>query len=115
MKNYFLGDAYALLLPVESAEPFEIVTIESLACGTPVVAYNRGSIGEVIKNGQNGFLVEDVTTAIEAIGKLESISRLACRKSFEKSFTSAHMVDKYLEIYKSVTTENDHNMLSMHG
>ena len=115
IKNYFLGDAYALLLPVQSPEPFEIVAIEALACGAPVVAYDGGAIGEIIQNGENGYIVDDIDSAVIAIEQLENISRLKCRQSFENRFTSMHMVNKYLSIYESRISELKPEMVDMHG
>lgn len=106
VKNYFLGDAYALLLPTIKAEPFEIAAIESLACGTPVVAFNNGSIGEIIRHGENGFIVENIESAVKAIESLQTIDRLTCRKSFEKKFTTKRMTNAYLSIYRSLIDSN---------
>lgn len=113
MKNYFLGDAYALILPIQSAEPFEIVAIEAMACGTPVVAYDRGAIREIIRDGENGYIVHDIDSAVGAIGQLEQINRLKCRHMFEKQFTSRQMTENYLKIYESSISEFKSDRMEM--
>ncbi len=86
-KNEFLGNAMALLFPIQWEEPFGLVMIESLACGTPVIAYPRGSVNEILSNGQSGFIVHQVEEAIQAVNNLNQISRRTCRNIFEERFT----------------------------
>ncbi|MGH8243180.1 MAG: glycosyltransferase, partial [Steroidobacteraceae bacterium] len=98
-KDAFLGCAIGLLFPIDWAEPFGLVMIEALACGTPVVAYRRGSVPEVIEDGRTGFIVEDVASAVAAVRKLHTLSRRACREAFESRFTARRMADDYVGLY----------------
>lgn len=99
-KSDFLSGAVALLVPIDWPEPFGLVMIEALACGTPVVAYNRGSVPEVIEDGVTGFVVEDETSAVGAINNLPKLSRDVVRQRFEQRFTARRMAEDYLQIYK---------------
>lgn len=99
-KDDFLGKARALLFPVEWAEPFGLVMIESLACGTPVVAWKRGSVVEIIEDGIHGFVVDNITEAVDAVNHLEKINRKDCREQFEKRFRSGQMASAYVQIYE---------------
>ena len=101
-KNEFLGNAAAFLFPIQWPEPFGIVMIEALACGTPVIAYRRGSVPEVLQHGVTGFIVDDVDGAVDALEKLEQIDRRACRKHFERHFSDERMAAEYLSIYKKL-------------
>ncbi|HEY7098256.1 MAG TPA: glycosyltransferase family 4 protein [Terriglobales bacterium] len=98
-KNDFLGNAAAVLFPVDWPEPFGLVMIESMACGTPVIAFNRGSVPEVMKDGVSGFVVSDVEGAVRAVQNLSSISRRNVRRYFEDHFSGARMAEDYLGIY----------------
>ena len=106
-KNDFLGNAYALLFPIDWPEPFGLVMIEAMACGTPVIAKAYGSVPEVLKHGENGFIISNVEEAVLAIQKISSISRQRCRESFEKRFTAEHMARGYMKIYKKMMQERD--------
>jgi|SRR6187402_1099816 len=99
-KDDFLGNAKALIFPVEWPEPFGLVMIEALACGTPVLAWNRGAVPEVIDHGVNGFTVDSVIQAIECLPLLNKIDRRTCRLSFEKRFRSEQMAEKYISLYQ---------------
>ena len=98
-KGAFLGGAGALLFPIDWPEPFGIVMIESLACGTPVIAYRQGSVPEVITHGLDGFIVTSIEDAVEA-AMSSSIDRNDCRKTFEDRFTSAHMATAHVAAYE---------------
>lgn len=98
-KDEFLGHAYALLFPVDWAEPFGLVMIESLACGTPVVAWPNGSVPEIIEDGVTGFLVECEEEAVEVLPDVARLSRQRCRRVFEERFDAARMAQDYLNIY----------------
>jgi glycosyltransferase involved in cell wall biosynthesis len=87
-KNDFLGNAHALLFPIDWPEPFGLVMIEAMACGTPVIAYDGGAVPEVIKEGQTGFIAKNLEDAAEAVRRVPEIGRAHCRKIFEKRFTS---------------------------
>jgi glycosyltransferase involved in cell wall biosynthesis len=101
-KNEFLGRARALLFPIDWPEPFGLVMIESLACGTPVVAFRAGSVEEVIEHGRTGFIVDTEAEAIEATRRIGTIDRRACRRSFEQRFTSRRMVERHLSVYRQI-------------
>jgi len=101
-KSDFLSGAIGLLVPIDWPEPFGIVMIEALACGTPVIAYNRGSVPEIIEEGLTGFIVEDETSAVAAVGRLSQLSREAVRKRFEARFTARRMALDYLASYRSL-------------
>src|SRR5271156_419145 len=102
-KSDFLSGALGLLLPIDWPEPFGLVMIEAMACGTPVIAYNRGSVPEIVDDGVTGFIVEDETGAIGAVDRLEHLSRAKIRKRFEERFTSRRMAQDYLSVYRSLT------------
>ena len=104
-KNEFLGNATALLFPIDWPEPFGLVMIEAMACGTPVIAWNRGSVPEVMKDGVSGFVVEGLDQAVEAVGRLHEVSREACRHYFESRFTTEQMADGYLRLYEMLLHE----------
>jgi glycosyltransferase involved in cell wall biosynthesis len=101
-KPDFLSGAIGLLLPLDWPEPFGIVMIEAMACGTPVIAYNRGSVPEIIDHGLTGFIVQDETSAVAAVDRLSSLSRPAIRRQFEARFTARRMALDYLAAYRSL-------------
>ncbi|HTH62525.1 MAG TPA: glycosyltransferase family 4 protein [Paraburkholderia sp.] len=101
-KPAFLSGAKALLFPIDWSEPFGLVMIESMACGTPVIAFNRGSVPEVIDNGLTGYIVEDVQGAVAALQNIDSLSRDAIRAQFERRFSSKTMARNYLDSYASL-------------
>jgi glycosyltransferase involved in cell wall biosynthesis len=98
-KSEFLSGAYALLAPLDWPEPFGLVLIEAMACGTPVIAFNRGSVPEVVEDGLTGFVVSDEAGALAAIERLPQLSRVAIRRRFEQRFTARRMADDYLSVY----------------
>jgi glycosyltransferase involved in cell wall biosynthesis len=104
-KNAFLGGAYALLFPINWPEPFGLVMIEALACGTPVLAYRRGAVPEVLEDGVTGYVVESLEAAIQAIPRLSTISRSRCRQIFEERFSACRMAQDYVRIYQQLLTE----------
>jgi glycosyltransferase involved in cell wall biosynthesis len=101
-KPEFLSGAIGLLVPIDWPEPFGLVMIEAMACGTPVIAYNRGSVAEIIDDGLTGFVVEDETSAVAAVDRLSGLSRPAIRKHFEAHFTARRMALDYLAAYRSL-------------
>ena len=101
-KSDFLSGAIGLLVPIDWPEPFGLVMIEAMACGTPVIAYNRGSVPEIIDEGLTGFVVEDETSAVAAVGRLSGLSRPAIRSQFEARFTARRMALDYLATYRSL-------------
>ena len=98
----FLSDATALLLPIDWEEPFGLVMIEAMACGTPVIAFRRGSVPEVIEDGVTGFIVDDMAGAIAAAKRIHTIDRAGVRKRFEQRFTNLRMADDYMAIYQKL-------------
>ena len=101
-KNAFLGRAYALLFPIDWPEPFGLVMIEALACGTPVIAYGRGSVPEVVEDGVTGWIVAGRDDAIQAIAQVSTLSRRRCRQTFEERFSATQMTQDYLRIYQQL-------------
>jgi glycosyltransferase involved in cell wall biosynthesis len=101
-KSGFLGNARALLFPIEWPEPFGLVMIEAMACGTPVVAFNRGSVPEVIDDGVTGFIVETVEDAAEAVAEISRLNRAEIRATFERRFSVEAMAAGYEEAYRGV-------------
>jgi glycosyltransferase involved in cell wall biosynthesis len=101
-KAPFLSGAVGLLMPVTWPEPFGLSMIEAMACGTPVVAYNRGSVPEVVEDGLTGFVVEDELSAINAVRRLHQLPRQAIRARFEERFTARLMAKEYLATYRSL-------------
>lgn len=101
-KNEFLGGAKALLFPIDWPEPFGLAMIEALACGTPVIAFDRGSVPEVIRHGVNGFIVSSVEEAARAVECLHMIDRANCRADFEQRFSATRMARDYLDVYARV-------------
>ena len=101
-RNRLLGGAYALLHPIFFDEPFGLSVVESMACGTPVIAFNRGSMPELIQNGKNGFLVQSTAEAIEAVRRVKDLDRIYCRRHVERHFTVDRMVDEYEQAYETI-------------
>jgi glycosyltransferase involved in cell wall biosynthesis len=101
-KNEFLGGAYALLFPIDWPEPFGLVMIEAMACGTPVIAYRKGSVAEVVDDGISGFVVESVEQATQAVERVGVLSRRECRRVFEERFSVRRMVQDYVKIYRAL-------------
>lgn len=112
-KDKLLGGARALLFPIDWPEPFGLVMIESLACGTPVVAFECGSVPEVLEHGKTGFIVRTMKEAEEAIERIETIRRSVCRQEFEQRYTSARMARNYLDVYKRLRTSD--TLMSSHS
>jgi glycosyltransferase involved in cell wall biosynthesis len=99
-KDELLGNAYALLFPIDWPEPFGLVMIEAMACGTPVIAYDRGSVSEVLDDGVTGFIVDSVGGAVDAIERTQALDRRRCRQVFDERFSVARMAHGYLAVYE---------------
>lgn len=102
-KARFLGDAAALLFPVDWPEPFGLVMIEAMACGTPVIAFRRGSVPEILEEGRSGFIVDTIGQAAAAVERIASLDRAKVRAAFERRFTVERMTRDYLNIYRELT------------
>ena len=101
-KNEFLGEARALLFPIDWPEPFGLVMVEAMACGTPVLAFRSGSVSEVIDDGVTGFVVDDLDQAISALPRVLTLDRRAVRRRFEERFSVNRMAKDYLAVYRSL-------------
>jgi glycosyltransferase involved in cell wall biosynthesis len=101
-KPEFLGKAKALLFPISWPEPFGLVMIESMACGTPVIAFNCGAVPEVMDDGLTGFVVEDMDQAVAAVGRLDRLFRPSIRSRFEERFSACAMAREYVKIYQAL-------------
>ncbi|WP_207515259.1 glycosyltransferase family 4 protein [Longitalea luteola] len=101
-KGEFLGNAMALLFPIDWPEPFGMVMIEAMANGTPVIAWDQGSVPEVVEHGKTGFIVNDMEQAVEAVESIHKLSRPLIRKIFEHSFTASVMANKYMQLYERI-------------
>jgi glycosyltransferase involved in cell wall biosynthesis len=101
-KADFLGNAAALLFPIDWPEPFGLVVIEAMACGTPVIAWRRGSVPEIVDHGVTGFIVENEIQAVEAISALDRLDRRNIRRVFEQRFTAQRMAHEYLNCFENL-------------
>jgi glycosyltransferase involved in cell wall biosynthesis len=99
-KDEFLGNAYALLFPIDWPEPFGLVMIEAMACGTPVIAYRGGAVPEVMEQGHTGFIVHGSEDAVEAVRHVAHLSRERCREVFERRFTATRMAHDYVQQFE---------------
>jgi glycosyltransferase involved in cell wall biosynthesis len=104
-KNDFVGNALALVCPYDWPEPFGLVLIEALACGTPVLAYRRGSIPEVIEDGVTGLVSENLSEMAESFAKIADIDRRRCRAAFDERFTADRMARDYVALYERIIEE----------
>ena len=101
-KDDFLGRARALVFPIDWPEPFGLVMIEAMACGTPVIAFPAGSVPEVLEDGVTGFIVDGVDDAVAAIGRTATFDRRRCRAEFERRFTAERMAHDYVDVYEEL-------------
>jgi glycosyltransferase involved in cell wall biosynthesis len=111
-KEDFLGNAYTLLFPIDWPEPFGLVMIEAIACGTPVIAYDSGSVPEVVEQGRTGFIVTDLDDAVLAVERVSGLSRKRCREVFEERFTAARMATDYLKVYERMISRRSEAVLA---
>jgi glycosyltransferase involved in cell wall biosynthesis len=101
-KEDFLGNAYAVLFPIDWPEPFGLVMIESMSVGTPVVAFCCGSVPEIMLDGKTGFVVNDIDEAVDAVGRVQWLDRAECRAIFEERYSSRRMAQDYLKVYAQI-------------
>ncbi|WP_028238457.1 glycosyltransferase family 4 protein [Stutzerimonas azotifigens] len=106
-KSEFLGNARALLFPIDWPEPFGLVMIEAMACGTPVIAWRCGSVPEVVDDGASGFIVADEAAAVEAVKRVGTLDRRRVRELFEQRFSAHAMASRYLELYRKLLGGRD--------
>jgi glycosyltransferase involved in cell wall biosynthesis len=102
-KPDFLSGAHALMFPIDWPEPFGLVMIEAMACGTPVIAFGQGSVPEVIDEGVTGFIVDDIDGAVAATKKLHTLDRATVRETFDRRWTSRRMAEDYVEVYEALS------------
>jgi glycosyltransferase involved in cell wall biosynthesis len=108
-KDEFLGNAEALLFPIDWPEPFGLVMIESMACGTPVIAWRCGSVPEVIEEGVSGYIVDSVEEGVEAVRRVQWLDRRTCRQAFEARFDATRMANDYLAVYRRQLHSTPHD------
>ncbi|HEY6614296.1 MAG TPA: glycosyltransferase family 4 protein, partial [Vicinamibacterales bacterium] len=101
-KNDFLGQAKALLFPIDWPEPFGLVMIEAMACGLPVIAFPGGSVCEIIDDGVTGFIVDTIDDAVDAVRRIDTLDRRACRQTFELRFTTRRMASQYVDVFRKL-------------
>jgi glycosyltransferase involved in cell wall biosynthesis len=104
-KSEFLGNALALVFPIDWPEPFGLVLLEAMACGTPVIAFRRGSVPEIIEDGVTGFVVDCVEEAVEAVGQLPRLCRDVIRQRFEDDYSVQRMAQEYLQLYEKMVSK----------
>jgi glycosyltransferase involved in cell wall biosynthesis len=104
-KNEFLGNALAVLFPIDWPELFGLVMIEAMACGTPTIAYRNGSVPEVLEDEKTGLIVDSLEDAVRAVDRISLLSRNTCRTIFEQRFSAKRMADDYLTIYRTLLSE----------
>jgi len=104
-RDDLLGGAYALVNPINIPEAFGLSVVEAMACGTPVITFNKGSMSEVIKNGKTGFIVNSIEEAVNALKRVKEIDRRECRRWVEKNFRVERMVNDYIDVYESILTK----------
>jgi glycosyltransferase involved in cell wall biosynthesis len=107
-KTTFLGDAAALLFPIDWPEPFGLTMIEAMACGTPVLAFRSGSVQEVVDEGMTGFIVDSVDDAVKVLPRATALDRRVVRRRFEERFSAARMARNYVGVYRSLLTRSAH-------
>jgi glycosyltransferase involved in cell wall biosynthesis len=109
-KGAFLSGAKALLMPIDWPEPFGLVMIEAMACGTPVIAYNHGSVPEIIEDGVTGFIVNNESEAVQALQQVKHLDRGVIRATFEQRFTARRMAQDYVSIYEALTKKQPQHL-----
>ncbi|MBV8165294.1 MAG: glycosyltransferase, partial [Alphaproteobacteria bacterium] len=105
-KERLLAEAAALIFPIDWPEPFGLVMIEAMACGTPVIAYDHGAVAEVVEHGVSGFIVADEPAAVDALRRIGSLDRRRVRAAYERRFTAARMASDYEAAYRTLCAAN---------
>jgi glycosyltransferase involved in cell wall biosynthesis len=106
-KSELLGNAQALLFPIDWPEPFGLVLIEAMSCGTPCIAWRAGSVPEVVDHGVTGFVIDSLDAAVDAVGRIAMLDRRAVRAKFEQRFSAERMARDYLDVYARIATNGD--------
>lgn len=106
-RNKLLGGAYALLHPISFNEPFGLSIVEAMACGTPIIAFNRGSMPEIISDGITGFLVHNLDEMIKAVSKIKQINRSQCHKLAKERFSVDRMIKDYIKVYEKIVNRKE--------
>lgn len=101
-RNILLGKAYVLLHPINFSEPFGLSVVEAMACGTPVIAFNKGSMSEIILDGKTGFLTDSIDAAVDRVNEIPRITRSYCRKWVSDNFSKEKMISDYIKVYKGI-------------
>ena len=114
-KEDFLGNAYALLFPIDWPEPFGLVMIEAMSCGTPLIAYLGGAVPEVMEEGHTGLIVKGLEDAVDAVRRVPELSRQRCREVFDQHFTAARMAHDYLGVYQRLINSKQEPALEARG
>jgi glycosyltransferase involved in cell wall biosynthesis len=104
-KSEFLGTAYAHIFPIDWREPFGLTMVEAMACGTPTIAFNCGSVPEIINPGVSGLIVDRLAEAVSAVEEAGNLDRLACRHELEKRFTASRMAGDYVTVYEGILSD----------
>jgi glycosyltransferase involved in cell wall biosynthesis len=112
-KARFLGESAALLFPIDWPEPFGLVMIEAMACATPVLAFDRGSVRQVVDHGVTGRIVDSVEEAIGAVKATVQLDRKAVRRRFEQRFTARRMANDYIRLYQAIIAQRSRNVVPM--
>lgn len=106
-RDTIMGAASALLHPISFEEPFGLSVVESMLCGTPVIAFNRGSMKELVAVNRSGFLVEGIDEAVAAVAKISTINRTSCREHALARFTSDQMTERYIRLYDQILSKDN--------
>ena len=114
-KDSFIGNAAALLFPIDWPEPFGLVMIEAMACGTPTIAWRCGSVPEVIEEGVSGYICDSIDQAVEAVQRIGRFDRAGCRQEFERRFSAARMAEDYVRIYERLIDRSTGKELDIYG
>jgi glycosyltransferase involved in cell wall biosynthesis len=103
-RGALLGGAAAFVFPIEWPEPFGLVMIEAMACGTPVIAWRRGSVPEIVEDGVTGYIIDSIDAGVDAVRQIDRLSRATCRREFERRFVASRMAEDYVRAYENLVS-----------